>query len=205
MKVVGQDEQEHHYWHCCVLFWGVHQSIRYVFHGPEHNTTHINAVFVSVMAIWKQRLLLPWPWSFQKIVMNSQLPMAKTSGRKFSSCNSKPDITGLNLPVVCTSLKRNRDGSWTAFCFFDSESNACLFHFPDTQLRRECVLFLPASSYVLQFSLLEGNEHKRCNKTHFVAFGFVETYPVVFFWLFYKMAPVVWRHRSKDQPFIAVW
>lgn len=40
--------------------------------------------------------------------------------------------------------------------------------------------FLPASSYVLWFSLLEGNRHKRCNKTHFVAFGFVETYSVVF-------------------------
>lgn len=169
MKLVGQDEQEHQCWYCCALFWGVHQSIRYVFHGPEHNTTHINAI--PVMVIWKQRLLLPWPWSFQKIVVNSQLPMAKTSGRKFSSCNSKPDITGLNLPVVCTSLKRNRDGSWTAFCFFDSQSNAYLFHFPDTQLRRECVLFLPASSYVLQFSLLRETDTKGAIKLTLLLLG----------------------------------
>lgn len=63
--------------------------------------------------------------------------------------------------------------------------------------------FLPASSYVLWFSLLEGNRHKRSNKTHFVAFGFVETYPVVFLTLLQNGTSGV-ETQTQDWAFIAV-
>lgn len=73
----------------------------------------------------------------------------KTSGRKSSSCTHKPDTSGLNLPLVSISLKRNGDGCGTDLCSFDSESNALLTHFPGTRIpNRMCTFFsvLPVMS-----------------------------------------------------------
>lgn len=126
---------------------------------------------------------LPWLWSFQKIVTNSQLSTAKIPARKFISYTRIPDITDWNLTLVCISLKRNGDGCGTDLYFSDSKTNATphLFSWPSRSWGN-APFFSPCPLYVLQSSSSgghEGNRHKRCNKTHFTVCGWVKPYPAV--------------------------
>lgn len=139
--------------------------------------------------------------------------MAKILGRKFSSDTHKPDITDWNLPLACISLKRNEDGCGTDLLFSDSKTNATssLFSWPS---RSWGIAHFPPPSplCVLQSSSSGGhvgNRHKRCNKTHFTACGWVKPYLVVISRL--SSGPLLggaeqwmWRNRSKDQQFIAL-
>lgn len=68
-----------------------------------------------------------------------------------------------------------------SFLWFKDQCNTSLIFLALTFLRK-CTFFSPCPLYVLQSSSSgghEGNRHKRCNKTHFTACGWVKPYPAV--------------------------